>query len=105
MNVEETYQGDYHVKTVTGEVDLATAPALAEALANIENSGAVVADLTEVDFIDTSGLNVLLAAFKAAEERGSRFVVVAPNGPVRRVLDLTGLVKEITVVDSLSDIL
>jgi anti-sigma B factor antagonist len=83
---------------VDGDVDLASAPALEDAL---EKAGEdpVRVDLSGVTFMDSSGLRVLLAASKRAKERGHHLTLASPAGPVRRLLEITGLDKELAVSD------
>jgi anti-sigma B factor antagonist len=90
-----------HVETVDqmaivsahGEVDLYTAPNLRETLAKVLGSHPcphVIADLTDVVFIDSVGLGVLVAANLRAEDRGVLFTLV-PSSDCRRLLRLTCL--------------
>jgi anti-sigma B factor antagonist len=78
---------------VGGELDLSTAPLLAEALdaAIRETAGTFVVDLTHVAFVDSTGVNVLLRARAALGRADREIVVVCPPGRVRRVLELTGV--------------
>ena len=48
-------------------------------------------DLSEVTFLDSSGMHALVAARDNAKARGARFVVICPYGPVLRVLQIAGL--------------
>jgi anti-sigma B factor antagonist len=78
---------------VRGELDMSTAPLLAESLdaAIRDSTGPFVVDLTKLAFLDSSGVNVLLRA-RALLGRGDReIVVVCPPGQVRRVLELVGI--------------
>jgi len=88
------------VVQVEGEVDMATAPQLRDTLlAAIANDGAhaVVADLSAVSFIDSSGLHVIMSAHNAARDAGSEFIVRAPSPNVVRVIELVGLDEWLTV--------
>jgi anti-sigma B factor antagonist len=78
---------------VRGEVDVATAPLVEEALdaAIRETAGAFVLDLTDVAFLDSSGLNVLLRARSLLGRADRAIVLVCPPGPVLRVLELAGV--------------
>jgi anti-sigma B factor antagonist len=82
--------------TVAGEIDIATAPQLRDRLAPLAAGGRpVIADLTQVTFIDAAGLGVLAgAAGKAAASGGSLHVVTARH-LVRRALAVTGLDRTI----------
>ncbi|WP_329192723.1 MULTISPECIES: STAS domain-containing protein [unclassified Streptomyces] len=79
--------------SVTGEIDIATAPLLAEALraALCDGVTRVEADLSGVSFCDCSGLNVLLAAERHARTHGRALRVTGVRSPqVRRLFELTG---------------
>lgn len=89
-NIEEDTRGDIRLVTVTGEIDLASAPALERSLTK-EPEGPVVADLSDVGFIDSTGLRSLLSAQDIINNDGGRLVLVYGEGPVERILDLTRL--------------
>jgi anti-sigma B factor antagonist len=103
VNVERTETGA--VVHVRGEVDLATSPALADALAGITTrEGPVVVDLTEVGFLDSSGLSVLLQAReRLAAGSGLRLVVTKPA--LQRVLAVTGLDEVFTIAPTVDEAL
>jgi anti-anti-sigma factor len=84
---------------VRGELDMATARELQNGLIDAEQNGRsrFVLDLSGLEFIDSTGLRVLLEAASRAGERGARFAVV-PSKPVRRLLELTQ--SSLEVVDS-----
>jgi anti-anti-sigma factor len=106
FSIRTAIDGDAFVVAPTGEIDLSTAPELGGALeATPPASRHVVVDLTEVSFIDSSGINVLLTGQRRLAESGAGFRVVAPPGPVRRVFELTQLVDALGVVDSIGDAL
>lgn len=79
--------------TASGELDLYTAPRLQTALAALlrEPVDRVVVDLSGVEFCDSTGMNVLLAAMKRVKENGGTFELAAPRPAVRRILQVTGL--------------
>jgi anti-sigma B factor antagonist len=78
---------------VRGDVDLAAVPDLEEALeaAIRDSSGAFVVDLTDVAFIDSSGLQMLLRARALLGREDRALVLICPHGPVRRVFELAGV--------------
>ena len=97
---------DVPVVRLIGEVDLATAPGLRDTLAEVPaGSAIVVVDLSEVTFLDSSGLSVLVSAWKRlseAEGDGSLRLVV--NRPaIQRVLDVTGLAHVFGVFPTLEE--
>jgi anti-anti-sigma factor len=78
---------------VKGEVDIADSHALEDALrkAIIDSVGAFVIDLSDLEFIDSSGLHVLHRARDLLGREERQLAVVCPYGPVRRVFELSGL--------------
>jgi anti-anti-sigma factor len=79
-----------HLVSVSGELDIATSPTLAEALVQFAD-GDVSADLSGVTFIDASGLSALIAAKRHIERRNGRLIVENMTPPVRRLFEITGL--------------
>jgi anti-anti-sigma factor len=77
---------------VIGELDLATAPALAAALDPLPGEhGDVELDLAGVEFVDSSALSVLVGVQHRADAAGRRVRIVHPTPPVRRLLEITAL--------------
>jgi anti-sigma B factor antagonist len=86
---------------VEGELDLAVAGQLDEALAAAaEGCDRVLVDLERCAFIDSSGIAVILRARNRMEESGGRLAVFAPTDQVLRVLSTTGLTTNGLVFDS-----
>jgi len=82
-----------HLVIASGELDVAATPRLSTVLA-MTSSGAgqrVVLDLVAVDFIDSTALGTILKAAGQLEGQGHTLAVVAPDGPVRRLLEMTNL--------------
>jgi anti-anti-sigma factor len=85
-----------------GRIDAANA-AVAEidVLALLENAGpSVVLDLSQVDYVSSAGLRVLLIGAKTARAKGGKAVIVAPKPAVLEVLRMSGFDKIIPVADS-----
>lgn len=95
--------GDRTVVVACGELDLATAPELEAGLLPPLADGARVAlDLRGLDFMDSTGVRAIVAAHLSAEEHGGALTVCAvPEGPVARVLEISGLDAVLDVVDTL----
>lgn len=83
----------------SGELDLVTAPSLAQALCDAEGEGegAVVLDLGELTFMDSTGLAVVLRAVKRSQAHGGRLTVRPGSGPALRLLKLTGVLERLPV--------
>src|SRR5262245_34700813 len=86
--------------TLRGEIDMRSAPALKEALGSAIGEGptALLVDLREVEFMDSSGLGALVSGMKRAQESGGRFALVCTDGPVRKVLAITRLDRAFELV-------
>jgi anti-sigma B factor antagonist len=78
--------------SLVGDCDLAVRDELVTTLlAAVGRSSSVTVDLAEVDFLDSSGIHGLVAAHRAAVERGGRLYLENPSGSVASVLDVTGV--------------
>jgi anti-sigma B factor antagonist len=89
------------VLSVTGEIDLYTAPTLQSELMNALGPGQVslIVDMSGVDFCDSTGINILLAAHRQARELGGELQLASPGSATRKVLQVTGLESVFTVLD------
>jgi anti-sigma B factor antagonist len=89
------------VLAVSGELDLAAAPSLEEELDRVFGSEVelIVLDLKGLDFIDSTGLSVLVRGHQRAQESGREFGLVNPTSQVERLLTLTGLADRLTLSD------
>jgi anti-sigma B factor antagonist len=87
--------------SVRGELDLATAPRLAEAVES-QLSQSLVVDLTDTTFLDSSGARQLVRIARRAAEESVALEVVCPraNRPVRLVVDLLELRAVVPIVES-----
>lgn len=89
------------VIAVSGELDLASSPALQEELDRVSSdSELLIIDLRELDFMDSTGLSVLVRAHQRAEEQGRRLAMVKGPQQVQRLLSLTGVADRLTLVDT-----
>ena len=82
------------VLLVKGEVDMATAPQLAACLADHTDRNLVV-DLSEVPFLDSSGISVLVHARQILRNGGHTLRVTGEQENVRTVLEVTGLLESL----------
>jgi anti-sigma B factor antagonist len=92
---------------MSGELDLASSPALQEELDRVAASDAslLIIDLRELDFMDSTGLSVLVRAHQRADEQGRRLAMVRGPQQVQRLLSLTGVADRLTLVDSPEELL
>jgi anti-sigma B factor antagonist len=91
------------VVSVAGEVDLNTAPQLRDKLAEVTSRKAevVIVDLGAVEFLDSTGLGVILTAWKEVTAQGCALAVVSPQPRITRIFEITGLNLSIPVCVSL----
>jgi anti-sigma B factor antagonist len=103
FDIDESRVGDRVVVTVSGDVDVVTAPRLRQRLLDLVESGQtdLMVDLRPTEFIDSSGLSSLVAAAKRARERGGDVGLVCPPSNVRRLLEIAALDRMLQVVDTL----
>jgi anti-sigma B factor antagonist len=106
MQIATTPGSDRYLITVSGEVDLATSPELDIAIIAAIDSGtpSVVIDLTDVSFMDSSGLGVIVRALKRCREAENDLDLVITNERVLKVFGITGLDQVIPIHASIQDI-
>jgi anti-sigma B factor antagonist len=92
LSVTRHGTSDVPVVAVDGEVDVYAAPALRDGLTELLTTGtSVVVDLTEVGFLDSTGLGALVAARTAAAERGAELPLVCTHQRILKLFTITGL--------------
>lgn len=101
FEVEIAERGDLVHVILRGELDISTASRLEEDLLRIEadGRGTLVLDLSQLDFMDSTGLRLVIATDDRAREAGRRFVVVQGNEMVQRVLRVTRLDERLEIVE------
>jgi len=97
--------GDTLVFKLRGSLDLATAPTVRAALSEATEKGShnLIVDLTQLEFLDSTGLGVLIGAQRRAAEHGGSFRLIVNNGPISRLLNITGLIAVFAAYRSLED--
>jgi stage II sporulation protein AA (anti-sigma F factor antagonist) len=101
--VVESLPGSGEVVRVNGELDLGNVSEFKEALTRSSVVGMLVVDLSECSFLDSSAVRVLIEAAAKREGDGRGLVLVAPEGGVRRTLEIVGLDKMLPLHATLSD--
>jgi len=84
---------------IAGEVDMATAPELGARLEAVidASTGEVTLDVTEVQFLDSTGLIVLVTAHRRLGAAGRRLIVRNPSAQLDRVFELSGVADVLEV--------
>jgi anti-sigma B factor antagonist len=90
--IEQFSGPGYRGCRLSGEIDFTSAGAVQSALLGmiLPGGGAMIVDLSQVTFLDSSGLGLLVQAYRVATEQDTTMLVVASE-PVRKLLRLTGL--------------
>ena len=85
---------EYEVRLL-GELDMSTAPQLRDQLLRLVSDGAtmVTVDLSELAFVDSTGLSVLITGLKRLRQQGGEMALRSPSPGTRRVLEITGLTE------------
>ena len=105
LSIRETSEGRVHRLTPIGELDLVTAPLLEtafDAALGDDGAGVIVVDLTELTFMDSTGIHLLLRMHAACED-GNRLRVINGSRQVARLLDITGVRAHLPIISSDSD--
>jgi anti-anti-sigma factor len=102
LSVSEAAGGKW-VVGAAGELDVATAPQLLNAVASLAQRGtsAIAIDLSALTFIDSTGINALRTAVRSANARGVGAILAAPSERVLRVLELVNLAEILPLERSL----
>ena len=98
MDIQENKVEGATLVLMSGRLDTGTAPGAQTRLLEIlASSSALIVDMTDVGYVSSAGLRVLLTAAKQAKSRGSRFRLIGPQPSVREVLAMSGFDKIIQI--------
>ena len=102
MEVERTALGNVAVFRLRGRLDSSTSPALESAVLPAVQGGAhrLVFDFTQVDYVSSAGLRVVLLTAKQARSAGGGFAIFGMSKPIRHVFDMSGFSRIIALFDA-----
>lgn len=102
LEIPDTDVEGWTVVAASGEIDVATAAALRERLAALVDGGSarLVVDLEDVDFIDSTGLGVLVGGVRRARSQDGDLRLVCTNTRLLKVFEATGLHDVFTIASS-----
>ena len=102
FRVEVHTEGKAAIIAVGGELDLASSPALQEQLDQVSgpDTELLVMDLRELEFMDSTGLSIIVGAHHRLAEEGCHLSLVRGTPQVQRLLDLTGVAERMQLVDT-----
>ena len=100
VNVRES-EGDAYVVDLSGEIDVYTSPKVKDATTELIDQGHynLVINLEKVRYIDSTGLGVLIGSLKRVREHGGAVTLVCTNPQIKKIFDITGLVKIFGIFD------
>ncbi|MCK4342200.1 MAG: STAS domain-containing protein [Phycisphaerae bacterium] len=106
LQVNTTTASGVPLVSVRGEIDLRSSPILRESLLEsaAKLSGPLLIDLSEVSYMDSSGVGTLVFVKREIERSGRRLVLIGLQPRVRSVLEITHLDKFFTIVQSLDEV-
>jgi anti-sigma B factor antagonist len=105
LDVKLERDGDICVISLAGEVDVYTSPSFKERLVKAIDDGctSIVVDLEAVDFIDSSGLGVLVSGLRRVKEQNGSIRLVCTREPIMKVFRITGLDRVFPVFASVAE--
>lgn len=105
LSLNTSSQGQYEVLEVTGEIDVYTAPRLRERLIDLVNQGHhhLVVDVEKVEFLDSTGLGVLVGGLKRVRANGGSLLIVCTQERLLKIFRITGLEKVFGIYGSVHE--
>ena len=102
INIKSRQDEKAIVVSVKGRLDTVTAPELEKELTNTtsEHAGTMVINMSEVEYISSAGLRVLLVAAKMVKNNNGEVLLCGLQGPVKEVLDISGFSAIFKTFDS-----
>jgi anti-sigma B factor antagonist len=105
LSLSTRAEGDSTVVGVEGEIDVYTAPKLREQLVELVNAGNyhLIVDMERVDFLDSTGLGVLVGGLKRVRAHDGSLRLVCTQERILKIFRITGLTKVFPIHDSVKD--
>lgn len=98
MEITITQEGAKAIIALNGKLSVATSPDLEAAISGLpESTNEFVIDLSQLEYISSAGLRVLVSTEKLANQRSGSMVLLHPNDEVLEVFDMTGLTDIFTI--------
>lgn len=102
LQIDARNEPDRIVLRLHGELDLASAPLLQAEIESAERDDAalIVLDLDDLEFIDSTGLRIVLAAHERSQERGQTLALTRGSQQVRRLMSITRAGEHLRILES-----
>ena len=107
LELETSQRDGVAILTLRGEIDVYTAPRMRQAIVDLVDAGSlnIVVDMEKVDFLDSTGLGVLVEGLKRVKTRGGNLTLVATQDKILKIFDITGLNKAFPIFSTRDDAL
>ncbi len=100
MKITKNVENGKVILSVDGRLDTVTAPELAAAIAEIEDGvKELVFDFSELEYVSSAGLRVILSTHKKLDAEGGKLVVRHPNDMIQSIFALTGFIEILNIED------
>ena len=105
LSLTSRTEGDFEIIEVGGEIDVYTAPKLREAIVAAVDAGHthLIIDVQKVEFLDSTGLGVLVGALKRVRADGGSLDIVCTQERILKIFEITGLDKVFGLHTSIDD--
>ena len=105
LDVDVSQHGDASVLTLRGEIDVYTAPRLRQAIIDLVEAGTtrIVVDMGKVDFLDSTGLGVLVGGLKRVKTQDGDLAIVTTQEKILKIFEITGLNKVFAIHTSVDE--
>jgi anti-sigma B factor antagonist len=102
LEVDVQEQDRWSVVSLRGEIDVYTAPRLRQSLIDLVEAGKtdILVDMSKVDFLDSTGLGVLVGGLKRVKAQDGSLEIVATQDKILKIFEITGLSKVFPIHDS-----
>jgi anti-sigma B factor antagonist len=104
FHIESFTAGDWAVLRIAGEIDVYTAPKLRQTVIDLADTGTlhIIADLRDVDFLDSTGMGALVGSLKRLRMRRGSLKLVT-SGRIMQLFQVTGLIYAFALHPSVPD--
>jgi anti-sigma B factor antagonist len=107
LSLATRHEGDYTIIECRGELDIETVPRLREQFADLIADGHchLVVDLQGLEFLDSTGLGVLVGGFKRVEPQDGSLQLVCTQERILKLFNITGLINVFSIHATVNDAL
>jgi anti-anti-sigma factor len=101
LRIDVRHDGGRAILALAGELDMASAGILQRAIdETLVGEPSLVLDLEQLQFIDSTGLRVILKALECCRSRGQEFAITRGSQQVQRLLSITGVAAHVPTISS-----